>query len=551
VRRTLLVALVGLAAFPAGATAHATIEETAPERGAALAAPPREVRLHFSEPVEAAFGAVRVFDADGSRVEAGGAFHPGDRGDTVAVRLRGNLSDGSYTATYRVISADSHPIAGGFTFSVGEGRGPTQTVDELLAGSGSGPVTATALAVARAVQYAALAVSLGALLFLLLCWSPAAAGAVATAALRSRLRRLLAPAAAAGLASAVAGILLQGATAAGTSLWSALDATTVEEVLGTRFGTWWGIAALAWVAVLGLGIRGAALTPLLVLALVPALSGHAGTESPAALWIALNLLHVLAISAWVGGLAVLVLAVRSATAVVDPAGRTALLAATAGRFSTLAGAMVAVVLLTGIVQALAAIDDPSQLIQTAYGRAVLIKVVLFLGLVGLGAINRTRSLPGLRASTGTPGAAGVLLRRVLRAELAVAVVVLGVTGALAGYQPADTVSAGPFSGTAQLGPARMELTVDPARAGANELHLYLFDRRTGAQWDRPKEVRLQATLPDEGVEPISLEPRKAGPGHYVAAAATFAPAGDWRLTVIARVSDFDEFRTQVTIPIER
>ena len=68
--------------------------------------------FRFGEPVEAAFGSVRVYDGDGDRVDRGSAEHPDGRGDAIAVGLRGGLGDGTYTATYRVISADSHPVVG-------------------------------------------------------------------------------------------------------------------------------------------------------------------------------------------------------------------------------------------------------------------------------------------------------------------------------------------------------------------------------------------------------------------------------------------------------
>jgi copper transport protein len=112
------------------------------------------------------------------------------------------------------------------------------------------------------------------------------------------------------------------------------------------------------------------------------------------------------------------------------------------------------------------------------------------------------------------------------------------------------VAGGPFSGSADLGPARAELTVEPAGAGANEMHVYLFNRSDGRQYDAPKEVRFEASLPEEGIAPIRLEATKAGPGHYVVGAAALAPAGDWRLELVARISDFDELRTTYTVPIK-
>ena len=65
-----------------------------------------------------------------------------------------------------------------------------------------------------------------------------------------------------------------------------------------------------------------------------------------------------------------------------------------------------------------------------------------------------------------------------------------------------------------------------------------------------EEVRFEASLPGKGIEPIRLEATKAGPGHYVVGAAALSPPGDWRLELIARISDFDELRTTYTVPIE-
>jgi copper transport protein len=579
----LCAALFALALLPAPAGAHALLEGTTPERGARLGAAPEAVTLRFSEPVEASFGAVRVYDSRGREVQSGA---PRASGEAVTVGLRGGLPDGGYTVTYRVISADSHPVSGGFVFSVGDGAAPAATVDELLAGGDSGPVTSVAFAAARAVQYGAIALAIGILAFLLWSWLPAlreAGGGApewrdASTAFATRVRALLAGTAAAGMASAAAGIVLQGATAGGTSAWAALDPAVIGDVLATRFGLVWGLGVLAWAAAgaaalafgarvpvlrpAAVGAAGLALPspgrgafaalalPVAALALLPALGGHAATQAPVALNLPANVLHVLAAGAWLGGVVVLVTALRHATARLEPADRTRLLAAAVARFSALAGVAVAVILATGVAQGLLAIDAPEQLVETAYGRAVLVKLGLLAVIVVLGWRNRARHLPALRAAGAAPGAAGVALRRTLRAELAVAVAVLGTTGALAGYPPAEAVSAGPFSTDAPLGPARLELTVEPARVGPNELHLYLFDRRDGSQYDGAKELTVEASLPGRRIAPIELDASRAGPGHYVVTAAAFGVAGDWEVEVAARVSEFDEHRATVEVPIE-
>ena len=242
----LAIALVLALLAPASALAHAQLEGTSPERGAVVEKEPAAVVFRFDEPVEGNFGAVRVYDADGSRVDEGDAFHPGGEGPRLGVHLKPGLPDGSYTATYRVVSADGHIVSSGFVFSIGKaGKAPKETVSQLTAGSGSGPVTETAFGLARGLQYTAIALAVGGLAFLLLAWLPALAAiggegerwSAASRAFSTRLRRLLLLAAALGAISAAAGVVLEGAEAAGVSGFSALKETIVRETLETKFGT--------------------------------------------------------------------------------------------------------------------------------------------------------------------------------------------------------------------------------------------------------------------------------------------------------------------------
>jgi copper transport protein len=379
-RVTLVAALIWLAA-PAAAQAHAMLEMTSPERGARLEQAPRQVVLRFDESVDASLGGVKVFDAHGHEVQSGAAFHLGGKGSQVAVRLARGLGDGGYTATYRVISAASHPVSGGFTFTVGDGPASAASVADLLKGQGAGPVTGTAFSVVRAVQYAAIAGGLGTLAFLLVCWLPglaAVAGAGATwraasAAFARRARLLLAASALVGAVAAVLGLLLQGAEGTGDPLWSSISGSVLSDVLSTRFGVVWTGALVAWICVGGcvlsrpatlptlrpasVGATGLALppsraglvilaVPLGLMAFLPALSGHASVEPPVALLLPANVAHVVAMAAWLGGIAVLVLAVRSATSRLDTGDRMPLLVAVVARFSTMAGIAFAVLFAT-------------------------------------------------------------------------------------------------------------------------------------------------------------------------------------------------------------
>ena len=210
-------------------------------------------------------------------------------------------------------------------------------------------------------------------------------------------------------------------------------------------------------------------------------------------------------------------------------------------------------LASGVVQGLVEVRTVADLFDTAYGRAVLAKVVLFAGIVALGWINRRRLLPALddaaRDARRSRAAPACCCAAPCAPSSSLGIAALAVTGALAGYPPSIAVSSGPYSTTANIGPARLEMTVDPARVGPNEIHVYLFDRRSGGQYDATKELTVTAELPEKRIAPIDLESTKAGPGHYVISGAALSVAGDWSIEVAARVSEFDEHRARIEVPI--
>jgi copper transport protein len=592
-RPAVLLALLALLALPAAAQGHAVLQSTEPLSGSTEKQLPKQVVFRFSEPVEGSFGAIRVFDRTGKRVDSGEVFHPGGHGPELATKLKPGIGKGSYTATYRVISADSHPVAGGLVFSYGKATATGATVSELLSQQGNvGKVTQVAFGVARGAQYVSIALAVGTVFFLIFLWLPALARVAGGGAewregserFASGARRVLLLAVIGGVLSGLAGIALQGATAAGVSFWSALDGQILGDVLGTRFGTVWGIRILVWVglgAVL-LGALSAARRPVLkpasvgatglaparfgrvallllavplgFLVISPALSGHASLEDPAPVLIPANAIHVFAMSIWVAGLALMLFVLPRATRVLEPHDRTRLLAATLMRFSPVALAAVLAILVTGLTQSWFEIEKLDNLLHTAFGRAALIKFGLLVGpLMALGAYNQRRLLPRLRraaAEGATPGRDGFLLRRSIRTEVALLAVVLGVTAALVSYAPSASVSSGPQSATASLGPADMQLTVDPARVGPNQMHVYLIDKKTGSQYDRIKEMKVELVLPEKNLGPLKADTRKAGPGHYVMNGALFGVAGEWQVKVTARVSEFDAYYATVKVGID-
>lgn len=559
---TTLVLLACLLGLAGNASAHAVLEGSSPTRGAQLKQAPEQVSFVFNEPVEASLGAVRVFNTDGEQVQADELERPGDNANSVGASLPSDLPSGLYTATYHVVSADAHPISGGITFTVGQPGKDDQaftqgkTISELLAETETGQVTEVAFWFVRWIGYLALALAIGAIVWMLFIfgrgrqWPEASETEVVR-----RFRQLVVPVAVAGLAASLAAVILQGAVGAGTSFWQAFGSGIPGEVIETRYGTMMLVRAGAWALLLGLVIFAAPafrrLGPLSLigllaaaaLAVTPALAGHASTRDPGWLLIPSDIVHVAAMAVWTGGLAAMLWLLPAATRQIpDSAERTKFLTGTTICFSTLAFAAVALIGVSGAIQAILEVGSIDDLFTTQFGRAVAIKIVLFAVLLGLGAANRMRVIPALvrrMEKLAAPGKPGRNLRNLLRLEVGLVVIVLGVTAALVSYPPPDAIQSGPASGSVQVGNNRLEYTVDPARVGSNEVHIYLFSDTTGAPVP-VRDMEVSFSLPGQDIAPIEAEARRAGTGHFVVPSAMLGVKGDWLAEAAIRLSQFEE-----------
>ena len=546
----LAAVLVALVAAPS-AWAHASLDSSAPSNDEVLARAPRQVVLKFSEPVETAFGSVRVYDGSARRVDDGRTTRPDP--NAVAVGLPSDLPRGTYTVAWRVVSADSHPVSGAFVFHIGKpGAGASGVVGQVLdeqAGS-------------RTVDRAFWVVRFLSLMLILLSVGGAAALAFVLTREKAAVRRppwlVLGIAGFALAFLSLTGIGLQAAQASGLGLEAAFRLSLIGDVLDTRFGQAWllrAVLALALAFLAAIAFRRpqgserihatVACALGFLIAATPAVSGHArvlGGFAVVSDWV-----HVLGASAWAGGLAFLLLALWRARG-----DRWGLASRAVPRFSALAVLSIAALLTAGVVSGFLEIRSWTGLWETTYGRVLLVKIALVLPVLALGAFNNRFSVPQLRA-----GIASALERKrfVLSTgiELGLAVVIVGVTAALVAEPPARAQLAAqtaPVSRDAFVHPYEINVVVDPARTGPNEVHIYVLNHLTG-QPAKVAEIRLGASLPAAGIGPIRLQAVTAGPGHVVVPRATFPLAGAWTLRLDIRRGEFDQKSTQVTVPIRK
>jgi copper transport protein len=539
----LALVLLGVVLLAAPAGAHAVLVATDPAGGAQLTAAPTSVSVTFNEEVQAKDGDLRVYDADGTRVDRGGVERL-DGGRTVRVAVRA-LDDGSYATSWRLVSADSHPVSGGVTWQVGDGPAAGGGLLDRVLSERNGSPTVVALGdVARGLLFASALVLVGGWAFLVLLWPEGE---------RHRgTRRLLLGAAGLLAVSTALGLALHAADVAGKGMAETVSPSALGDVLGTDFGIASVVRFLVAVLVVALTWPGravrlrsnAAQTAAAVLAAVLLLtitvSGHARSGRWLAVSPGLDLVHLAAAATWLGGLAVLLVGVLP--------GEVAAARRLARRFSSVAFWSVVVLVLTGSAQTLRQVHPLGDITRTDFGQLLLVKLAAVAVLVGLAAYSRSVVRAPWEQEDDPDGEEG---RRALRqgvgAEAFLAALVLAATSLLVVANPSTASVGRPFSASRTVDKVVVDADVTPGLAGRNTMHLYVT--AVGATLTTEVAVTAEAELPSAGVGPIQLDVVPSGRNHWTAEGAQFPAKGTWTLRVKVRVGEFDETIVPFEVPI--
>jgi copper transport protein len=521
-----------LPALPAWA--HAQVDSTSPRDGEALDSPPAVVTITFNEAVSAPVGAVRVYDSTGARVDAGDSGS-GRSPEEIRASLEPGLAAGTYVVTWRAVSDDGHPVKGAFVFQVGSGAASvSDTFISGLLDAGSDTFWAAVAGVVRWIGYVALLMAAGMALL---------APRLVVATLRVYRRRALRGAAWTGILAAIASVPLFAAESTGLGASAFASGAAMRDALTSSVG-WAGLARVVGLAV----VIGAAGTTLRA---VPArigggialgaelLTGHTRTQSPAAVIVPADLVHVVAAALWVGGLVMLVWALRDGTVGDREAGELT------SAFSGLAMWTVLSLTAAGVAMAWVTVRAPSALVGTAYGWMLLAKVAVVAVVVGVAAFNRRVLVPGAMQASGRSR-----LGRTVRYEVLGIVVVLALTSALVNLRPAAEAAGvtGPYSTYVPFGDGQLNLVVDPNRAGDNEIHIYVLTAG-GLPALTQGSATIEMSLPSKEIEPIVRELEFAGPGHFILGGPELALPGQWHIVIRLKTDAFTETVGEADIPV--
>ncbi|MDW5326002.1 FixH family protein [Plantactinospora sp. KLBMP9567] len=603
---TVLASLVGTVlvwlAAPTPAWAHADLIRSTPADGQVYRRSPERLQLQFTEPVTVAVAGFRLYDSGGELVPTGEPSHPSGDRTTVDVPLRGELPDGGYAVSWRVISADSHPVSGAYTFTVGSaGTGATGTGRPPGAGS-SGSATGPVYGIVRWIAFLALALLIGAAFFVSHGW-PVGAG-------RRAVRRLIWAGWAASLAGAVGAFLSYGPYLADLPLGRTFDPDLLASTLDTRLGAALlvrvGLLLLLAPALVLLLRRLAAagdpadrrtgwLPPVAVLAAGAALAAtwgvanHSAVGEFTALALASDVVHLVAMSVWLGGLAVLVGALL-------PSRDLAAMRSAVPVFSRTAMISVALLVATGLFQLWRQVRTVPALLETPYGRLLLAKLSVVLVLLALGYLARSwvhrqyavggsgRRPAGRRGHPGGPDPHQLYhFQRRVSMEAGLGLAVLGLTAALVATPPAKVVyearqrgpaglvdgrvgSGGdgrpalaqtdgtpaapemiPFdTGSGAAATGLLAIDVLPRRIGPATVHVSVLDATRRAR--AVAELRVSLRLPAKDLGPLTVPLTNAGPGHYLGTVTLPLP-GRWEMGVTVRTSDVDQTTVRTELDV--
>ena len=519
--------VLALTFIPGIASAHAILESSSPAPSELLASSPKEIRLDFDEQVEATLGDIRIYDSEQREVSIKKTVRSSSDVSVVTAGVP-TLKNGVYVVVWRVVSADGHPVTGAFPFEIGTKSTGTSAalLEEVLNRTETTSPLGNPMSTLRLLGFLGLILLIGCVSLL---WRSPLLG-------NARVRKTLRYSSVFIAVSSLGLLLMQGPYTAGKSWGSLFDSVLIGDVLQTRLGLAlfirsicalaWGVIALTASASVTRRWRISVIATSVVTIATYANSGHQSAGTLPGIFVPLDMIHLAAISTWVGALLVLVVVSRDSDVEIE-----------ATRFSRMATWSMPLVVLTGVVQGLHLLGGISTITETNFGKLLLVKTVLVGGVVVFGSKARGKLQLGGFSS----------IAKVIKWESTLVVLVLAVTSLMVAQSPNSTTPTSvSFSVTKVQNSIVAELSVVPAVVGAAEVHVVLSP--PGGSLSPAKSVTVQFDLPSRNIPPVPVTMTEIGPNHWIGI-VQFPFSGAWNMK--ARVSPATNqtllFSTVVTV----
>lgn len=527
--------------------AHAVLLRSIPEANAALDRAPAQVELFFSESLEPSFSSVAIIDSNGTTVDNGDSrVDPLDNSHlTVSVR---SLPDGVYTVAWKALSSvDGHLTTGAYPFAVGDVDAAELAAAQQASRQVKIPIGEV---IARWLTYISAAMLTGGTLFVLVAWQPIYQSSKEGKITFKAPWRRLASIALIGLAVAsVLAWLTQAGQASGAEIVPPWSKAASDVLFNTRHGVLvvarlallFAIAALLpeantardrWIAFgLSLGIL-----------LTVSFGSHAAAEAQPALPIAADFVHMVAASVWVGGLTHFVAGMWEMRQF-DPKFRTKLTARLLPRFTSLALISTGVLVLTGLYMAVLRLGTWDALNNTLYGRTLIIKLILALPMIAIGAVNLFGISPAMKQVAGTANDNGLVnrFRNIVTSEVTIGVALLLSVGLLTSLPPAQVTASTPeITGSQTVDDLTIDLNITPGKVGLNTFSLKLASG--GQPVPNASEVLLRFTPASGKVPPSEATLTSQGDGTYSIKGSYLSLPDSWQVqAVVRRTGAFDVY----------
>ena len=541
------------------ADAHAFAKQTTPQENSVVTKSPTEVLISFTEPVEPRYSNAQLFDANGGKIPTA-ASHIGSDPTILVLPLPSTLPPGTYTVEWQNISAaDGHPNAGYFAFTVGSQANVVIPSPPEVPQPGN---LERGLGIAgRWLGLLGFAAAFGAFINWLLVILPGI-GMVPDeqrARIAVRARRLALGGSGVALFGSIVLLLSQALNAAGHIGFGVLGNVLAD----TRFGTLWLVRiplllllsallcwprlwserAPRWLLLLPVGIG-------LATALPYSLNSHAAAQTVGRpLAIAVDWLHLLGAGVWVGGLLLLVaglVQVRDLPLVQ----RRVVYAAVIPRFSTLAIGSVIILIVTGFYASWLEVGNLTALVHTSYGQTLIVKLILILPLLALGAWNLLVLGPRMVRRQPAPRHFG----RTVRAEALLVVAVLLVVGILTSLPTAretiSTTADHPVYQFNQNG-IRAVFQITPALAGLNKYTLDASLSNGTLPSDTTVHLQVAKKSQPDAIREIALPSLPGSQSRWEAQTRDLSVVGDWQVKLIIRRPNTVDWQAQVPVNVTR